>query len=186
MKVEVRRSVVVPFLAAAFAIVALVAAIDMTFTYRLFDEPEKNDDGTEFTSQGRSERRADITWGLGLAVGSGVLLAWALPQIYRDHSVLEADEEGVALRIGPANTEPWRVSWDIVSEVRSVTIDGELGREHSLALRLEPGTELPGDLRGADLQGDELFVAAGDWRPPVQDVVGRLKILLDRSGTTPG
>lgn len=186
MKVEVKRSVVIPFLAAAFAILALVAAADMTFTYRLFDEPEKTDEGTEFTSQGRSERRADITWGAGLAVGSAVLLAWALPQIYRDHSVLEADEEGMIIRIGPAKKEPWRISWDSVNDVRSVTVDAELGREHSLALRLEPGTELPGDLRGAELRGAELFVAAGDWRPPVHDVVGRLKILLDRSGAAPG
>ena len=181
MLVEVKRKVITPFLAAAFAILAIVAAVDLMFTYRLFDEPERGEDGGAYTSQGKSERRGDVVWGIFL-IGSGAgILVWALPEIWRDHSVLKADSSGMAIRLGSSRQPPWELPWSAVAAIRSTTADDELGYHHALAVKLEPHTEIPARLHGASLSGTELTVLAEDWTPSVQEVAGRLKLLLDRS-----
>lgn len=180
MQVEVKRRIITPFLAAAFAILAVVAAIDLMVTYQAFSEPELNDAGDGYTNQGKSERRADMVWGVFLIAGGGGLLAWALPEIWRDHSVVTADDSGMAVRIGSARQAPWELPWSSVGAVRSRTIEDELGPHHVLVIQLEPHTEIPARLYGATLEGRELTVLADDWTPSVQDVAGRLQLLLDR------
>jgi len=180
VQVEVKRRIITPFLGAAFAILALVVAIDLMVTYRAFSEPERTDEGDAYTNQGKSERRGDVVWGVFLIVGGGALLAWALPEIWRDHSVVTADSSGMAVRLGSSRQPPWELSWSSVDAVRSRTIEDELGPHRALAIQLEPHTRIPARLYGASLEGRELTVLADDWTPSVQEVAGRLQLLLDR------
>ena len=180
MLVEVKRRILTSFLAAAFAIIALVVAADLLFAYRVFDEPERNDGGG-YTNQGSSERRGDIVWGLFLVGGGVALLGWSLPEIWRDHSVLTANTSGMAVRLGSSRTPPWELPWASIGSIRSSTIEDETGSHHALEIGLEPNTEIPARLHGATLSGTQLTVLADDWTPSVQEVAGRLKLLLDRA-----
>lgn len=180
MNVEVKRSVLRPFLAGVFAIAAIVIAIDLLFTYRLFTVPEENEEGAR-TTQGDSERRSDIAWGVGFSVVGLGLGAWAVSELIRHGPVLEADEETISLALGRAGDPPWRVGWDDVVSIRSTVTEDDTGSVAALDIELSDASLGPDRPRGARQEGSHLLVDADDWERPVYEVAGRLQLLLERS-----
>jgi hypothetical protein len=152
LNVEIKRSVLRPFVAGVLAIAAIVIAIDLLFTYRLFSVPEENDEGAR-TSQGDSERRSDIAWGVGFAVVGLGLGAWAVPELIRQHVV----------------------------SVRSTVTEDDTGPVTALDVELTDASLGPVRPRGARQDGAHLLVDADDWERPVHEVAGRLQLLLERS-----
>lgn len=180
MNVEVKPSVVRPFLAGVFAIAALVIAVDLLFTYRLFSVPEENEEGIR-SSQGDSERRSDIAWGVGFAVVGLGLGAWALSELVRNRAIIAADEEGIAVNLGRPQGAAWRVSWQDVVSVRSTVSEDDTGPVAALDIELADPALGPDRPRGARQEGPHLLVDADDWERPVHEVAGRLQLLLERS-----
>lgn len=180
MNVEIKRSVLRPFVAGVLAIAAIVIAIDLLFTYRLFSVPEENDEGAR-TSQGDSERRSDIAWGVGFAVVGLGLGAWAVPELIRHRSVLVADEDGISLALGRHGEPAWRVGWEQVVSVRSTVTEDDTGPVAALDVELTDASLGPVRPRGARQDGAHLLVDADDWERPVHEVAGRLQLLLERS-----
>jgi hypothetical protein len=180
LNVEIKRSVLRPFLAGVFAIAAIVIAIDLLFTYRLFSGPEENEEGAR-TSQGDSERRSDIAWGVGFAVVGLGLGAWAVPELIRHRSVLVADDDGIALALGRHGEPAWRAGWEDVVSVRSTVTEDDTGPVAALDIELSNASLGPNRPRGARQEGAHLLVDADDWERPVHEVAGRLQLLLERS-----
>lgn len=180
MNVEIKRSVLRPFVAGILAIAAIVIAIDLLFTYRLFSVPEENEEGAR-TSQGDSERRSDIAWGVGLAVVGLGLGAWAVPELIRHRSVLVADQEGITVALGRHSEPAWRVGWEQVVSVRSTVTEDDTGPVAALDIELTDASLGPDRPRGARQDGAHLLVDADDWERPVHEVAGRLQLLLERS-----
>ncbi len=179
MNLQVRRSMRRPVFTLAAGLVALVAAVDLLFGYVVFPEPEVDDEGRR-TNQGRSERRADITWGVGLAVAGAGLVLWGASDLRR-RPVLAADGEGILLAAPGIGGRPWRIGWNEVLAVRSTLDEDETGQSRALALELaHPALGLT-DPRGARWEGDLLLIDAGDWSPALPEVADLLQKMLERS-----
>jgi hypothetical protein len=152
----------------------------LLFTYRLFSGPEENEEGAR-TSQGDSERRSDIAWGVGFAVVGLGLGAWAVPELIRHRSVLVADDYGIALALGRHGEPAWRAGWEDVVSVRSTVTEDDTGPVAALDIELSNASLGPNRPRGARQEGAHLLVDADDWERPVHEVAGRLQLLLERS-----
>lgn len=178
MIVTVRRKQLRPLLAVLFAICALVAAVDLLGAYRIFDPPDETAEGV-LTADGRGERRHDLAWGAALALSGLGLGAWALAEIWRSRSVLEADENGVAIGIAPKGGR-WRVPWSDVAGIRSTVWTDDAGSIEVLDVELTSPAVVPGGWRRARVVGSHVLVDADDWAQPAHYVAGRLQLLRER------
>ncbi len=181
MRVLVERSRVRPAVAAAVGIIALVAALDVAVLGWVYPEAETNAETGEYTFDGKAERRGDVGWGIFLGLGGGAMAVWGIRGLSHHRRLLAADDERLVVAIGPPGEEMWSVGWNEVFAIKSAVDDDETGRVSVLDIELAGDALAPADPRGARVVGDHVLVDAEDWKPPLDEVVGRLQVLLDRA-----
>ncbi len=110
-------------------------------------------------------------------------MAWGSRRVGGNRRLLAADDERIVAAIGPPGDEMWSVGWNEVFSVRSAFDDDETGFIRVLDIELAHDSLAPMDPRGARVEGDHVLIDAEDWEPPLDVVVGKLQVLLDRART---
>lgn len=175
-QVQVKRRGWRAWLVAGTALVAIAFAFDLAFTYRVFPEPEANEEGVR-TSQGDSDRRADLVWAVGLALAGAAGLGWS-GWTLSNRQALSADTHGLELDLG----ERVAFSWHDIEELRSAVVDDDFGQRHVLHIDLIEAPRRRPDLNYAEWAGPRtLLVDADDWSPPLHIVATRLATLFTRA-----
>lgn len=185
MTVTVTRSSWLPALGAIIAIPLLIMAVDLGLTYRIFPSPQEDDAGT-LTTQGRSERRADIVWAAGLGVVGVVLAAGSLRELTNPRTIVSADEDGLRLDIGPRGSRLVTVPWTEVVSVKSKRVDDDFGRHPALVVETTSVEGMPIRVRGAHRAGNLMEVDAESWSLPVHEVADALNSMAQRVRRTAG
>ncbi|MDH3731710.1 MAG: hypothetical protein OES13_11420, partial [Acidimicrobiia bacterium] len=135
----------------------------------------------ELRCDGKAERRGDVGWGIFLGLGGAAMAGWGVRGLAQSRRLLAADEDRIVVAIGPPGDVMWSVGWNEVFSVKSTVDDDDTGRVMVLDIELAGDSLAPIDPRGARVDGDHVLIDAEDWRPPLDEVVGRLQVLLDRS-----
>jgi hypothetical protein len=180
MRVLVQRSRLRPTIAIVVGLLAIIAALDIAAFGVVYPDAERDEQG-QLTNDGRAQRRGDIAWGLALGVGGLALATWGGRGRSGNRRLLAADDERLVVAIGPPGAELWSVGWNEVFAVRSAVDDDDSGTARVLDIELAHDSLAPTDPRGARIEGDHVLVDADDWNPPLDLVVGKLQVLLDRS-----
>jgi hypothetical protein len=181
MRVLVERSRVRPAVATAVGIIALVAALDIAVLGWVYPEAETNAETGEYTFDGKAERRGDVGWGIFGGLGGGAMVAWGVRGLTHNRRLLAADDERIVVAIGPPGHEMWSVGWNEVFAIKSAVDNDATGRVSVLDIELAGDALAPTDPRGARVVGDHVLIDAEDWKPPLDQVVGLLQVLLDRA-----
>lgn len=167
----------------------VLLAVDMTIAYRFYPLPESTDvvvgstldtagntvDVTEavYTLQGEAQRRRDLVFGAGLALGGLAALFWGVREAVSRRPLLTSDEEGVTIRVGKGG-ETLHLPWDDLVEARSGVRRDEGGTEPVVSLRVRHPEALPLEVRGGAVDPPWLHLYAGDWDLPAHQVAARL------------
>lgn len=177
-----RRSGSRRLLMAAAGILLLVAALDIVSLHVLSDPPTTNADGV-LTSKGQTERRTDIAWGSLFAAVGATLVVVGLGGLVTARPVVELTDESIRLRVaGPLSMLD--IPWEDVVSVYSGSDFEDDGRLPVPVLLIEvvDRNKYPDGLWGALWKGNSLQVDADGWEDPVEDVVVRAELQLNRRG----
>lgn len=174
------RSPIRQLLMMAAGIFLLLAALDIVGLHRLSDPPTTDDNGV-LTSKGQTERRTDIAWGSLFTAVGGSLIVVGLGGLLMGRSLVELTDESIRLRVaGPMSMLD--IPWDQVVSVRSGRDYGDDGRIpiSMFLVEVDDRSMYPDGLWGAEWEGNTLRVDADGWETPVEDVVIRAEVMLDR------
>lgn len=175
-----KRSATRQLFMAAAGILLLVAALDIVSLHRLSDPPTTNADGV-LTSKGQTERRTDIAWGsLFTAVGASLIVV-GLGGLVAARPMVELTDESIRLRVaGPLSMMD--IPWEDIVSVRSGRDYDDDGRVPIpvFLVDVDDRGKYPDGLWGAVWRGNTLYVDADGWETPVEDVVVRAELQLDR------
>jgi len=168
------------------AVPAILLAVDMTISHRLFPEPETRDvvtgqtinsggeevDVTEqiLTNGGRAERRRDLFFGIALGIAGVVTLAWGIKEVAGPTRYLVADGEGFRVRIAGARRPLTPFTWDQVDAVRSTVVEEEGTNAEVLSFRFVDAEAFPVGAAGAIVDPPWLHVYAEGWEIPAHRV----------------
>lgn len=176
-----RRSPVRQLLMAAAGLVLLLAALDIVALHKLSDPPTTTADGV-LTSKGQTERRADVVWGTLFTVAGVVLVFTGFGGLLTGRPVVELADDELRLRVaGPASS--LAIPWSDVVSIRSrrdYDDDGRIPTPVLLVEVVDPAM-YPTGLWSAEWEGATLKVDADGWEVPVEDVVIRAELLVERS-----
>jgi hypothetical protein len=196
VSVSIARSPLRLLAYAAFAVPAILLAVDMMVSYRWFPEPDFtesvvgttiNENGEQIdvvsrslTQEGKAQRRRDMVFGSALLVGGAAAMLWGLKELVRPTVLLEADDEGISVRVdGPG--KPARLfPWDDVVEVRSGLLDSEGSPISVLSIRLRDMGLMPADPSGAEPDPPWIHLYAEEWDRPAHLVAPLLDQRADR------
>lgn len=177
------RSPIRQLLMAAAGLVLLLAAFDIVALHKLSDPPTTGSDGL-LTSKGQTERRADVVWGTLFTVAGVVLIFAGFGGLLTGRSVVELTDEELRLRVaGPASS--LGIPWSDVVSIRSGRDYDDDGRIPIPVLLVEVAdpSRYPLGLWGAEWEGDVLKIDADGWEVPVEDIVIRSELLVERAHT---
>lgn len=180
--VSVGRSPLRVILLAVLSVPAVLLAVDMTLTHRLFPAPETTDVvlGTtinangetvdvieaRLTEAGRREESRDRYFAALLGGAGAVTLAWALRAAMRPVKYLTADAGGIEVRIGRPSHPMVRIPWGDIDAVRSGLADDEGSEVQVVSIRFVDPVLVPVDPVGATTDPPWLHVYADDWEVP--------------------
>jgi hypothetical protein len=188
--VRVARS---PWRLLAYALVAVPAvllAIDILFSHRIYPRPETATgsyqvtaaDGSVtnvtylvYTDNGKAQRRRDLGWGVALLIGGAATLGWAFAGVVAPRRLLRADEQGLTLWLDRRRDPPVRVAWGELSEVRSRLRRDEAGEVPVLSLLFRDPDRVPRDPRGGVAEPPWLHLFAGEWDHRARDVAALIE-----------
>ena len=190
---------VLAWVVAAVPIVLL--AIDMTFSYRFYPEPEHNDvvlgqvvnDAGEetdvferqYTVSGRTERRRDIALGGALLLAGTAVMVWGIKEMVRPRRVLEADANGLRLRVNGPGRRPLNLGWAEIVTVRSSVIVDDDEELPVLSIQVSQPTHLPERPWGARLDSSWIHLLSAEWDIPAHQVAPLLAGMPGSSGGPP-
>lgn len=196
VRVTVARSPLRLLTYAAFAVPAILLAVDMMFSYRWFPPPAFtesvvgttiNESGVQvdvvrrtLTQDGRAQRRRDLVFGSALLVGGSAAMLWGLKELVRPTALLKADDDGISVRVDGPGKPPRLFPWEEVVEVRSGLIDSDGASMSVLSIRLRDMTLLPSDPSGAEPDPPWIHLYAGEWDRPAHLVAPLLDQWSDR------
>lgn len=196
VSVSVSRSPLRLLAYAAFAVPALLLAVDMLVAYRWIPEPAFTESvvGTtlneagepvdvisrSYTQDGRAQRRRDMVIGSALLIGGGAAMLWGLKELVRPTILLRADEDGISVRVDGPTKSSRLFPWDEVAEVRSGVIDSEGSPVSVLSIRLKDVTLIPSDPAGAEPEAPWIHLYADEWDRPAHMVAPLLDQFADR------
>jgi len=199
VKVSVSRSPLRLLTFALLAVPAVLLAVDMTVSYRWIRAPETTpvvvgqttgesgelEDVTNdvLTDIGRSERRRDILFGAGLFVGGVVAMGWAVKELARPTQFLEADENGLLLRVDGVKQPPRRFEWLGISEVRSAVVEDDGIDVPVFSIRFHDVADVPHLPAGGVAEPPWLHIYADEWDTPAHQVAAQLDHLTTRFRT---
>jgi hypothetical protein len=176
-----RRSPIRQLLMAAAGLLLLLAAVDIVWLHELSDPPTTGDDGV-LTSKGQTERRTDIVWGTLFGAAGIVLVFTGFGGLLAGRPIMELTDDEIWLRVaGPGSS--LGIPWSEVVSVRSGRDYDDDGRIPIPVLLVEVAdpTRYPLGLWGAEWEGNVLKVDADGWEVPVEDVVIRSELLMERA-----
>jgi hypothetical protein len=174
------RSPIRQLLMTAAGILLIIAAVDIVSLHRLADPPTIDDNGV-LTSKGQTERRTDMVWGSLFTAVGGSLIVVGLGGLLTARPMVELTDDVIRLRIaGPLSTLD--VPWEEIVSVRSGRDYDDDGRVAIplLLVEVEDRSKYPDGLWGAVWDGDVLQVDADGWEAPVEDVVIRASLMLEK------
>ncbi|MEX0825768.1 MAG: hypothetical protein WD184_03270 [Acidimicrobiia bacterium] len=197
VSVSIARSPLRLLAYAAFAVPAILLAVDMMAAYRWFPEPaftesvvgttiNENGESVDvvsrsLTQDGRAQRRRDLVIASALLVGGSGAMIWGLKELVLPTILLKADDEGISVRVdGPARRSRL-FPWEEVVEVRSGVIDSEGAPVSVLSIRLRDMGLLPSDPSGAEPDPPWIHLYADEWDRPAHMVAP----LLDQRAGRP-
>ncbi len=177
MTVTVRRSAVRMWLLAIGGIPLLVIAIDVLTNRRITNwlrEMIFNPNETQIYEP------RDVIWAWALLLFAGFLVLWGLKELFMPTKVIEASDDGLAVRLRGPLRGPDLIPWDDVVDVEA----GEIEDEGDILLLLEIELSTRGDLPphpwGARwVRERTLGILAEDWSQSpasVADSLGRLAV----------
>jgi hypothetical protein len=185
LQVSVSRSPLRLLGYAAFAVPAILLAVDMLFAYRWYPEPATFDQvvGTtvdangqtvdvvakRYTQDGGAQRRRDLFLGSALLIGGAAAMGWGLKELVRPTVLIAADDEGISARVGGPGEPAHLFPWGEIVEVRSGMLDDDGAEVPVLSLRVRDPGMIPTDPAGAEADPPWLHIFADEWdRPPHQ------------------
>jgi len=168
----VRRSAVKMWLIAIGAIPLLVLSIDV-LTYRRITNWLRDIVFTPEDTQIYEPR--DVIWAWALLLFSAVILLWGLKELFLPTKVVEAREEGLALKLrGPFRRHDV-VPWSEVIDVTAGVLDDDRETLPALHIKFLTRGSLPDDPWGARWVDDRvLAMLAQDWSKSPDRVVAGL------------
>jgi hypothetical protein len=181
MRIVVQRSLIRPAVTVVIGLMAIVAALDIGWLGLVYPEAETDAETGALTIDGKAERRGDVAWAFTLGLGGAAALVWGARGLSRNRRILAADENRLVVALGPPGEELWSIGWNEVFSLKSTLDEDDTGMTWALDIELAHDSLAPVDPRGARVDGDHLLIDADDWKPPLEVVVGRLQVLLDRS-----
>jgi hypothetical protein len=180
--VSVGRSPLRVILLAVLSVPAVLLAVDMSLTHRLFPAPETTDVvvGTtintsgetvdvieaRLTEAGRHEQNRDRFFAALLGGAGAVTLGWAMYAAVRPVRYLTADVDGLAVRIGRPSHPMVRIPWSDIDAVRSGLADDEGSEVQVVSIRFVDPVLVPEDPVGATVDPPWLHIYADDWEVP--------------------
>jgi len=185
ISVSVSRSPLRLLAYAAFAVPAILLAVDMLFAYRWYPEPATFDQvvGTTidangqtidvvikpYTQDGKAERRRDLFVGGALLIGGAAAMGWGLKELVSPVALVSADDTGISIRVDGPGRPSRLFTWEEVVEVRSGMLENDGAEVAVLSLRVRDPEMIPVDPAGAAADPPWLYVFADEWdRPPHQ------------------
>ncbi|MEX1038142.1 MAG: hypothetical protein WDZ96_04715 [Acidimicrobiia bacterium] len=115
----------------------------------------------------------DVIWAWAMTIFAGILIMWALKELFIPTKVVEARPEGLALKLrGPFRSSDV-IPWEQIKDIDGGEIDDEEEVLPLLALKLATRGDLPPHPWGARwLDQRVLGILAEDWPTP-PDVVAQ-------------
>lgn len=113
----------------------------------------------------------DVIWAWALTIFAAILILWALKELFIPTKVLEARQEGLALKLRGPFRHPDLIPWEQIKDIDGGEIDDEDEVLPLLALKLVTRGDLPAHPWGARwLDQRVLGVLAEDWPTPPEVV----------------
>ena len=191
LNVSISRSPLRLLAYAAFAVPAILLAVDMLFSYRWYPEPATFDQvvGTtiddlgqtvdviaqRYTQDGQAQRRRDLLLASTLLVGGAVAMGWSLRELIRPVVLMRADDDGISVRIDGPGKPPRLFPWDEVAEVRSGMLVDDGAEVPVLSMRLRDPGMVPADPAGAKADPPWVHLFADEWDRPAHQVAPLLE-----------
>ena len=161
MTLVVRRSAVRMWLLAMAGIPLLVISLDVLTNRRLTNWLRELIFRPEDT---QIFEPRDVIWAWVMALFAGFLVLWGLKELFLPTKVVEARDDGLALKINGPFRSASLVPWDWIVDVKSSEIDDEGTPVPLLAISLATREGLPANPWGARwLDERELALTAEDW-----------------------
>ena len=122
----------------------------------------------------------DVIWAWVMLLFAGFLVLWGLKELFLPTKVLEARDDGLALKINGPFRQPSLVPWGWIVDVRSSGIDDEGTQIPLLAISLATREGLPANPWGARwLDERQLGLMAEDWSTDpevVSELIGNFAV----------
>ncbi|MDP8959583.1 MAG: hypothetical protein M3N51_10420 [Actinomycetota bacterium] len=127
----------------------------------------------------------DLVWAVVFLVAGGLATGWGVGQLITPPALLAADEQGVCLAVQGPLRSPTCLGWEDVLDLRSHSVmDGEVSVP-ALLMVVRDASRLPERPWGARWHDDaRLALWAGDWSPPVEQVVEGLVRLREQTAAS--
>jgi hypothetical protein len=117
----------------------------------------------------------DVIWAWALVLFAGVVVLWALKELFAPTRVVEARPEGLALKLRGPFRAPDLIPWDQIKDIQGGEIDDEEETIPLLAVEVLERAGLPDHPWGARwLDGRVLGILAQDWQEKPDDVANAI------------
>jgi hypothetical protein len=182
-KLVVRRSALRMWLLAVAGVPLTVLGIDVLYQRRVINFFSE----LVFTSDPQLVEPRDRIWAVAMLLVGLSFSVWGLKELIAPRSVLEADFNGLRLRLRGPFRPGDRVPWDQVEDVDAEVLDDEGDRVSVLLVEVKQPEKLPVHPYGARwLDKWTLAILAADWdRSPryVADAITELALTAARLET---
>lgn len=117
----------------------------------------------------------DVIWAWALTIFAAIVILWALKELFIPTKVVEARQEGLALKLRGPFRGPDLVPWEQIKDIDGGEIDDEEDVLPLLAVKLVTRGDLPAHPWGARwLDQRVLGILAEDWPIPAEVVARQI------------
>lgn len=117
----------------------------------------------------------DVIWAWAMLLFAGFLVLWGLKELFVPTKVVEARDEGLAVKLNGPFRAPSVIDWEMIDDVRGIAVDDEGDRLPMLSIRLLGRRDLPDNPWGARWVGErELALLADDWAETPHEIAGEI------------
>lgn len=117
----------------------------------------------------------DVIWAWAMLLFSAVIVLWGLKELFLPTKVIEANDDGLSLKVSGPFRPPSTIAWDLLDDVRAIQVTEEGDTIPMLSIRMLATGNLPRYPWGARWLGDrELALLAQDWSEPPSSVASEI------------
>lgn len=172
MTLVVKRSAVKMWLLAMGGIPLLVISLDVLTNRRITNWLREIIFRPEDT---QIYEPRDVIWAWAMLLFAGFLVLWGLKELFVPTKVVEARDEGLAVKLNGPFRAPSVIDWEMIDDVRGIAVDDEGDRLPMLSIRLLGRRDLPDNPWGARWVGErELALLADDWAETPHEIAGEI------------